>query len=228
MINVGFQCRPSQPIDLWSRPPFALLQSVSFFWGGGGSASIIIIRQNRIFLVRSVCVCVCSCSTSVWDKSLLGCANCVCVRVLGCWCCCWDYEGCSALVGMRGELLGHILGTPRRWEHQSVTRAGQRGRKRCRCSSNDLQLIAPHADTHTHTPTAEHVCTHANMLAFISRHLILHQIISTPPGLTVFRGPGNKWPASVESASCTHPPPPTPPCFPQCQPLPPRSSALPL
>lgn len=85
-----------------------------FFGGGGGSASIIIIRQNRIFLVRSVCVCVCSCSTSVWDKSLLGCANCVCVRVLGCWCCCWDYEGCSALVGMRGELLGHILGTPRR------------------------------------------------------------------------------------------------------------------
>lgn len=30
-----------------------------FFLGGGGSASIIIIRQNRIFLVRSVCVCVC-------------------------------------------------------------------------------------------------------------------------------------------------------------------------
>lgn len=167
MINVGFQCRPSQPIDLWSRPPFALLQSFSFFLGGGGSASIIIIRQNRIFLVRSVCVCVCSCSTSVWDKSLLGCVNCVCVRVLGCWCCCWDYEGCSALVGMRGELLGHILGTPRRWEHQSVTRAGLRGRKRCRCSSNDLQLIAPHADTHTHTHNDSRACMHARKHARI-------------------------------------------------------------
>ena len=56
----------------------------------------------------------------------------------------------------------------------------------------------------THTPTAKHICAHANLLAFIhsgTRHLILHQTISPPLGFAVLKSPSNKWPASVESAS---------------------------
>lgn len=113
MINVGFQCRPSQPIDLWSRPPFALLQSVSFFWGGGDRHQSSLSDKIEYFWC-ALCVCVCvPVVLQCGIKVCLG-VRTMCVRVLGCWCCCWDYEGCSALVGMRGELLGHILGTPRR------------------------------------------------------------------------------------------------------------------
>lgn len=137
-----------------------------FFWGGGDRHQSSLSDKIEYFWCA---LCVCVCVPVVLQCGIKVCSGVrtMCVRVLGCWCCCWDYEGCSALVGMRGELLGHILGTPRRWEHQSVTRAGLRGRKRCRCSSNDLQLIAPHADTHTHTHTDSRACMHARKHARI-------------------------------------------------------------
>lgn len=187
MINVGFQCRPSPPIDLWSRPPFVLLQSVL------GWASIIIIRQNRIFLVDctwgSVRVCL---FISVFPE--------LCVSVLRRdWVCCyWVYRGWGALLGMSWAAwtqYGHILGTTQHgtertgvWSvSSSVMRAGQWCRSLFGSGNFALQMASSwDAHTHTHTRSFDSAGIHylespTNDQQALSQHLA--PILSQQPNL---------------------------------------------
>lgn len=200
MINARFQCRPSQPIDLWNRPPFVLLQS--FF----GWASIIIIRQSKIFLVEvhlyvyvwlcvfsvvfqpelKLCLCVCVCGPQ--SKSL----NCVWELVLGLWGLqCPGRNEVNCL-----DSVWHILGTA--W-HSTALRTPKCNKSRAmrpkgfRSGNFALQMTSSWDCT---TQTCTQWSVYADMLictacmCFISssaQHLILHQTVSTLLGFTVLR-----------------------------------------
>lgn len=179
MINVGFQSRPSQTIDLWRQPAFVF--AAEFFW----------ISINHHYQTKSnisggsarICVCVVFYLASVWTVGERWLEHVWFMKSSS------SYPSRNKASCLYGILLARH-GTARHWVRQSVIRAGQRVPRWV----SDLKTLLfkwPPVEIVSHTTETQCLSVHGKTFEFINPNT-QHPALASDTVIYHLESPSNK------------------------------------